>query len=293
MAWIASSSRRGSKLPETPPLLNVEKVHVAFGKRRGRKQVIEAVDLQVHAGEIVGLIGESGSGKTTIARAVLGLAHAAGGRISIAGEDVTGFSASQWRDFRRRGVVQYVFQDPLRSLDPDVLIGDSISEPLRIRGGLSKDQIKAAVLAQAAEVRFDEHLLRRYPAEISGGQRQRAAIARALITQPKLIILDEPVSALDAATRVQVLEMLLSLRSDSVGLLYISHDIGSVIGITDRTYVLYRGMVVEHGETRALATTPDHVYTRLLIGSTPTLSGKALDREQRRELRDELESLSV
>lgn len=280
-------------MPETPPLLNVEKVHVAFGKRRGRKQVIEAVDLQVHAGEIVGLIGESGSGKTTIARAVLGLAHAAGGRISIAGEDVTGFSASQWRDFRRRGVVQYVFQDPLRSLDPDVLIGDSISEPLRIRGGLSKDQIKAAVLAQAAEVRFDEHLLRRYPAEISGGQRQRAAIARALITQPKLIILDEPVSALDAATRVQVLEMLLSLRSDSVGLLYISHDIGSVIGITDRTYVLYRGMVVEHGETRALATTPDHVYTRLLIGSTPTLSGKALDREQRRELRDELESLPV
>jgi ABC-type glutathione transport system ATPase component len=280
-------------LPETTALLNVENVHVAYGRRRGRKQVIDSVDLQVHAGEIVGLIGESGSGKTTIARAVLGLARVAEGQISVAGEQVTGFSGSQWRDFRRRGVVQYVFQDPLRSLDPDVQIGDSISEPLRIRGGLSKDEIGAAVCAQAAEVRLDEALLDRFPAEISGGQRQRAAIARALISQPKLIILDEPVSALDAATRVQVLEMLLSLRSDSVGLLYISHDIGSVIGITDRTYVLYRGGVVEHGATRALANTPQHLYTRLLIGSTPTLSGNSLDGAQRRELRAELETLGV
>jgi ABC-type glutathione transport system ATPase component len=293
MAWTASSNRKGSKLPDTTALLNVEKMDVAFGTRRARKHVIDSVDLQVRAGEIVGLIGESGSGKTTIARAVLGLAHVARGKVYVAGEEVSGFSGSQWRDFRRRGVVQYVFQDPLRSLDPDVLIGDSISEPLRIRGGVSKDEIKAAVRAQAAEVRFDEELLDRYPAEISGGQRQRAAVARALITRPKLIILDEPVSALDAATRVQVLDMLLSLRSDSVGLLYISHDIGSVIGITDRTYVLYRGKVVEHGATRALAIAPEHVYTRLLIGSTPTLSGKALNGVQRRELRDELETLAV
>jgi peptide/nickel transport system ATP-binding protein len=293
MALTESLTRRGSQLPDATPLLDARNIHVAFGKRRGRKQVIDAVDLQVHAGEIVGLIGESGSGKTTIARAVLGLAPVAGGQIHVAGEEVTGFSGSQWRDFRRRGVVQYVFQDPLRSLDPDVLIGDSISEPLRIRGGFSKDEIKAAVCAQAAEVRLDEGLLDRFPGEISGGQRQRAAIARALITEPKLIILDEPVSALDAATRVQVLEMLLSLRSDSVGLLYISHDIGSVIGITDRTYVLYRGKVVEHGSTRMLGTEPKHIYTRLLIGSTPTLTGKALDGAQRRELRDELEALTV
>jgi ABC-type glutathione transport system ATPase component len=280
-------------LPDTSPLLNVENVDVAFGKRRARKNVIDSVDLQVRAGEIVGLIGESGSGKTTIARAVLGLAPVAGGQIRVAGEEVTDFSGSQWRDFRRRGVVQYVFQDPLRSLDPDVLIGDSISEPLRIRGGVSKDEIRAAVCAQAAEVRLDEQLLNRFPAEISGGQRQRAAIARALISQPKLIILDEPVSALDAATRVQVLEMLLSLRSDSVGLLYISHDIGSVIGITDRTYVLYRGKVVEHGATTTLGAAPKHLYTRLLIGSTPTLTGKALDSAERRELRAELETLAV
>lgn len=280
-------------MSETNALLEVRKIDLAFGKRRSKKQVIDSVDLQVQAGEIVGLIGESGSGKSTIARAVLGLAHVAGGRIHVAGEEVTGFSASQWRDFRKRGVVQYVFQDPLRSLDPDVLIGDSIAEPLRIRGGSSKDEVQAAVRAQATEVRLEEELLDRFPGEISGGQRQRAAIARALISQPKLIILDEPVSALDAPTRVQVLEMLLSLRSDRVGLLYISHDIGSVAGITDRTYVLYRGKVVEHGVTRTLAIAPEHAYTRLLIGSVPTLSGKALDGAERRELRAELEGLPV
>jgi ABC-type glutathione transport system ATPase component len=277
-------------LSETNPLLNVERLDVSFGRRRAKKQVVDSVDLKVQPGEIVGLIGESGSGKSTIARAVLGLAPVAEGQIRVAGEEVTGFSGSQWRDFRRRGVVQYVFQDPLRSLNPDVVVGDSISEPLRIRGGLSKSEIKTAVHAQAAEVRLGEQFLDRYPGEISGGQRQRAAIARALITEPRLIILDEPVSALDAATRVRVLDMLVSLRSESVGLLYISHDIGSVAGITDRIYVLYRGKVVEQGVTRAIATAPEHPYTRLLIGSVPTLTGQSLDGAQRQELRAELES---
>ena len=280
-------------MSETGPLLDVQNLDVAFGKRRTRTQVIDSVDLRVRPGEVVGLIGESGSGKSTIARAVLGLAPVETGEIRVAGEPVTGFSGSQWRDFRRRGVVQYVFQDPLRSLNPDVLIGDSISEPLRISGGLSKGEITASVHAQAAQVRLAEQLLDRYPGEVSGGQRQRAAIARALICKPKLIILDEPASALDAATRVQVLDMLISLRSESVGLLYISHDIGSVAGITDRIYVLYRGRVVEQGTTRTVATAPEHPYTRLLIGSVPTLTGNPLDATQRRELRDELEAMAA
>ena len=280
-------------MSEINSLLTVETIDVAFGKRRARKLVVDSVNLRVQPGEIVGLIGESGSGKSTIARAVLGLAPVAKGQIHVAGEEVTGFSGSQWRDFRRRGVVQYVFQDPLRSLNPDLLIGDSISEPLRIRGGPSKDGIRAAVQGQAAQVRLDEELLSRYPGEVSGGQRQRAAIARALISQPKLIILDEPVSALDAATRVQVLDMLVRLRSETVGLLYISHDIGSVAGITDRTYVLHRGRVVEQGVTRTVATAPEHPYTRLLIGSVPTLTGESLDAAQRRELRDEVDALAA
>ena len=271
-----------------PPFLDIEEIDVHYGRRRGRRHVVRSAGLQVDAGEIVGLIGESGSGKSTIARAVLGLVAVSGGHIRIGGDDVTGFSAAQWRAFRRRGVVQYVFQDPLRSLDADMLIADSIAEPLRIRGGLSRGGIADAVRAHAAKVNLDEALLARFPGEISGGQRQRAAIARALITQPRLLILDEPVSALDAVNRVQVLATLTGLRAEGVGLLYISHDLGSVAGITDRTAVLYQGAVVESGVTRELVNDPRHPYTRLIVGSAPTLSGTPLDRRQRDELRAEL-----
>lgn len=280
-------------MSEIQPLLEIDGIDVFYGKRRTKRQVVRSAGLRVGAGEIVGLIGESGSGKSTIARAVLGLVDVAGGRVHIGGEEVTKFSRSQWRAFRRRGVVQYVFQDPLRSLDADLPIIDSISEPLRIRGGMSRANISEAVLTFAARVKLDEALLSRYPGELSGGQRQRASIARALITRPRLIILDEPVTALDAANRVQVLASLTALRSDDVGLLYISHDLGSVAGITDRTAVLYQGSVVESSETSELVNNPQHAYTRLLVGSAPTLSGPPLDRRQRGELRAELELLSA
>lgn len=274
-------------------LLDIDDIDVHFGKLRNKRQVIRSAGFRVNAGEIVGLIGESGSGKSTIARAVVGLVDVSAGHIRVAGEDVTEFSGSQWRSFRRRGVVQYVFQDPLRSLDSDMLIADSIAEPLRIRGGLSRASVADAVRTYAAKVQLDEELLSRFPGEISGGQRQRAAIARALITRPRLIILDEPVSALDAANRVQVLDTLTALRSDDVGLVYISHDLGSVAGITDRTVVLYEGAVVESDVTSELVNNPQHPYTRLLVGSAPTLSGTPLDRRQRSELRAELELLSA
>jgi len=251
--------------------------------------VIQTAAFTVGAGEIVGLIGESGSGKSTVARAVLGLVDVHRGSIHVGGEDVTSFSGAQWRSFRRRGVVQYVFQDPLRSLDGDMLVVDSIAEPLRIRGGLSRSQVLDAVSTHADKVHLDPSLLQRHPAQLSGGQRQRAAIARALITEPRLLILDEPVSALDAASRVQVLDSLIALRSDDVGLLYISHDLGSVAGITDRTIVLYQGAIVESGPTSEIVRRPQHPYTRLLVGSAPTLSGTPLDRQQRRALREELE----
>jgi ABC-type glutathione transport system ATPase component len=275
-------------LSEVQPFLEIDDIDVHYGKRRGKHHVIQSAGFEVGTGEIVGLIGESGSGKSTIARAVLGLVGVSRGHIRVGDEDVTKFSASRWRAFRRRGVVQYVFQDPLRSLDADTLIADSIAEPLRIRGGLSRAGIAEAVRTYAAKVNLDEALLTRFPGEISGGQRQRAAIARALITEPRLLILDEPVSALDAVNRVQVLATLTSLRSEGVGLLYISHDLGSVAGITDRTVVLYQGAVVESGLTRQVVTSPQHPYTRLLVGSAPTLSGLPLDRRQRDELRAEL-----
>jgi ABC-type glutathione transport system ATPase component len=272
-----------------PSLLDVEDIDVHYGKGRSKRRVIHSAGLQVAPGEIVGLIGESGSGKSTVARAIVGLIGVSHGRIHVGGEDVTAFSGLQWRDFRRRGLVQYVFQDPLRSLDADMLIADSIAEPLRIRGGLSRSAVTEAVLTYAAKVKLDEILLSRFPGEISGGQRQRAAIARALISEPRLIILDEPVSGLDAANRVEVLASIIALRSEGVGLLYISHDLGSVAGITERTVVLYQGAVVESDATSAIVNNAQHPYTRLLVGSAPTLSVTPLDRSQRSELRAELE----
>ena len=151
-------------LPDPVPLLDVDAIDVHYGRRRNKRQILSGVSLAVRAGEVVGLIGESGSGKSTIARAVIGLAPFAAGRITVAGNEVTRFHGKQWRSFRRRGVVQYVFQDPLRSLDADVLIGDSIAEPLRITHAGSRAEIDQRVKEYAAKVHLDEALLSRFPA---------------------------------------------------------------------------------------------------------------------------------
>jgi ABC-type glutathione transport system ATPase component len=275
-------------LSDDAPLLDVGAIDVHYGKRRNKRQVLSAVSLQVRAGEIVGLIGESGSGKSTVARAIIGLAPVTAGQITVAGNEVTKFRRNQWRSFRRGGFVQYVFQDPLRSLDADVLVADSIAEPLRITRAGSRAEIEQRVKEYAARVRLDEELLSRFPAEISGGQRQRAAVARALVTEPKLLILDEPVSALDAANRVQVLGSFAGLRSNGIAMLYISHDLGSVAGICDRTAVLYQGRIVEYGPTTEIVRNPQHPYTRLLVGSAPTLHGTPVERKTRDQLRAEL-----
>jgi ABC-type glutathione transport system ATPase component len=275
-------------LSDDAPLLDVGAIDVHYGKRRNKRQVLSAVSLQVRAGEIVGLIGESGSGKSTVARAIIGLAPVTAGQITVAGNEVTKFRRNQWRSFRRGGFVQYVFQDPLRSLDADVLVADSIAEPLRITRAGSRAEIEQRVKEYAARVRLDEELLSRFPAEISGGQRQRAAVARALVTEPKLLILDEPVSALDAASRVRVLGGFAGLRSEGIAMLYISHDLGSVAGMCDRTAVLYQGRIVEYGPTTEIVNHPRHPYTRLLVGSAPTLRGTPVDRKARARLRAEL-----
>jgi ABC-type microcin C transport system duplicated ATPase subunit YejF len=280
-------------LADEAPLLDIDSVDVHYGRGRTKRSILAGVSLQVRPGEIVGLIGESGSGKSTIARAVLGLVPITAGRITVAGEEVTKFSRSRWRGFRRRGIVQYVFQDPLRSLDADVLIEDSIAEPLRITRAGSRIEIDRRVKAYAAKVRLDEALLTRFPGEISGGQRQRAAVARSLVTEPKLLILDEPVSALDAANRVGVLGGFAELRDEGIALLYISHDLGSVAGICDHTAVLYQGQIVETAPTATIVNDPQHPYTRLLVGSAPTLKGPPIDRLARAQLRAELDALTA
>ncbi|GGD65328.1 ABC transporter ATP-binding protein [Microbacterium murale] len=258
---------------------------VSYGTGRNRKQIIHDVSFEVGAGESVGVIGETGSGKSTIARAIVGLVPAAAGTVAVGGEEVTSFRPGQWRDFRRRGVIQYVFQDPLRALDPDLTIGDSLAEPLRLQGRLSKAQIRDRIAFRLEQVRLHPRLLERFPGELSGGQRQRVLLARALATEPRVLILDEPVSALDAANRVSVLEILNDLRAAGTSLVFISHDLGSVAGVTDRVLVLYRGEIVESGPTVDVVSEPQHPYTRLLVGSAPSLHTGAIAREERAELR--------
>ncbi|WP_333744811.1 ABC transporter ATP-binding protein [Streptomyces ardesiacus] len=250
----------------------------------GPPRVLHGVSLSVAPGETVGLIGETGSGKSTLARTVLGLVRPTAGSVVLDGEDVTAYGARQWRELRRGGVVQYVFQDPLRSLDPDLTVEASLTEPLLVRG-TSRAEAAARVRSFLPRVRLTEDLLGRLPGELSGGQRQRIAVARALVTDPRLVILDEPVSALDSANRVQVLEILKELRASGVALVFISHDLGSVAGIADRIAVLYRGELVEVGAARDVVGRPEHPYTRLLVGSAPTLRGAPADRAERAALR--------
>jgi ABC-type glutathione transport system ATPase component len=265
-------------------VLEVEGLEVNYGLGRKRNRVLDGVSLSVSHGEAVGLIGETGSGKSTFARAVLGLVRATQGRIVIDGQDVAQAKAREWRELRRRGLVQYVFQDPLRSLNPDLTVEQSVVEPLLIRG-VAKGEAAERSRSYLERVHLDPELLRRFPGELSGGQRQRVAVARALITEPRLIILDEPVSALDSANRVQVLEILKGLRDSGVALVFISHDLGSIAGVTDRIAVLYQGELVEVGASRDVINAPQHLYTRLLVNSAPTLRSAAANRSERDALR--------
>jgi ABC-type glutathione transport system ATPase component len=264
-------------------VLEVEDLEVHYGLGRQRRRVLDGVSLTVSPGEAIGVIGETGSGKTTLARAVLGLVPFSG-RVVIDGQDVSKARARQWRDLRRAGVAQYVFQDSLRSLDPDLAVGKSLVEPLLIQG-IPRAEAEARARAFLDRVHLDAELLDRLPGALSGGQRQRVAVARALVTEPKLIMLDEPVSALDSANRVLVLEILKGLRESGIALVFISHDLGSVAGLTDRIAVLYQGELVEAGPTRSIINAPQHVYTRLLIDSAPTLRSAAAKRSERESLR--------
>lgn len=275
------------------PILEVEALDVAFGRGHGRTVALSGASLRLLPGEAVGVIGESGAGKSTLARAVLGLAPVTAGSVRVVGRDVGRLSRRERRDFGRSGVAQYVFQDPLRSLDPDQTVQAAVAEPLQIRGELSRAEIVDAVRAQFAAVELDVSLLDRFPAQLSGGQRQRVAIARALVTGPRLLLLDEPVSALDSANRVRILQLLERLRATTdITLLFISHDLGSIAGVTDRTIVLHDGRIVEDGPTAQVITAPEHPYTRLLVGSAPTLTSGAADRSRRAQLRAELAAAS-
>src|ERR1700678_574013 len=255
-----------------PPLLAVESVDVTLGRGWRANRVLSGVNLAVRPGEIVGLVGETGSGKTTLARTVVGLVRPKSGRVVYDGNETSRLRGGGLRRERRQGHVQLVFQDPLRSLDPDLTVEQIVGEGLRIRGGLEGKEIEARVTDALRKVGLDATLLSRTPGQISGGQRQRVSIARALATDPGLLFCDEPVSALDASNRNYILRLLGDLR-DSLNLpiVIISHDVSSLAGIADRVVVLYRGRIVEDGPVARVFTAPRHPYTALLMASAPSV----------------------
>jgi len=251
----------------------------AFGaKSRGEVRAVDEVSLAIRTGETLGLVGESGSGKSTLGRLILRLIEPTSGSILFEGRDLLGS-----RDMRHlRRDLQIIFQDPFASLDPRFRVEDIIAEPLVIHGDaansgsrrFTKDEVRTRVAELLRAVGLDESARNRYPHEFSGGQRQRIGIARALALRPKFIVCDEPVSALDVSVGAQIVNLLAQLQRDfGLTYLFISHSMPVVRYLSTRIAVMYRGKIVEVGESAQIAEHPQHAYTRSLIAATPQVSG--------------------
>jgi ABC-type glutathione transport system ATPase component len=257
---------------ETQPLLDVRDLRVRFRGSDGGEHhtVLDGVDLTICPGEIVGIIGETGSGKTTLIRAIAGLVPPNGGTVTLEGEDITRLSRRHRRALRRSGAIQLVFQDSSRALDPSLPIWQSVTEGLAIRGQRNTTELRGQAARVLELVGLDPELADRRPGAVSGGQRQRVAIARAIVLDPKLVLCDEPVSALDASNRHYVLQMLHGLRDRlGISMAIISHDLTSMVGVVDRVVVLSDGRVVEEGPTSRVFAHPEHEYTQELIAAAP------------------------
>ena len=264
-------------------LLTVSDLRLRYpgrGLRSSGPEVLRGVSLSIRPGETLGLVGESGSGKTTLGRAVLGLAQPTGGSITFDGRDITHLKARERRPLAKD--VQVVFQDPYTSLNPAMQIADILSEPL-IAQGTPGPEARNAVGSLLDKVGLPANAAQRYAREFSGGQRQRVAIARALALSPRLIVCDEPVSALDLTTQARVLELFIELqRTTGVAYLFITHDLSVVRHVSHRVAVMYRGELVETGPTAEVTSRPAHEYTRALMLAAPTA-----DPDRQRERREE------
>jgi len=260
-------------------LVEVDAVSKSYPRRVGLSHeprfVVEEVSLRIESGETLGLVGESGSGKTTLARMILGLVEPTQGSIRVNGIDVARASCAELRRLRRQ--MQPVFQDPYAALNPRMKVLEIVTEPLvihRHEAGIKTDSgvLRARAVKLLSEVGLDESALSRYPHEFSGGQRQRINIARALALRPRLLILDEPVSALDVSVGAQIVNLLRRLqREHGLTYLFISHSMPLVRYLSTRIAVMERGRLVETGEAVALCKHPQQAYTRQLIQATPEL----------------------
>ncbi len=253
------------RVGETDVVLAVRDLVMHFGPVRA----VDGVSLQLRRGQVVALVGESGSGKSTVGRCIVRLLEPTDGEVRLEGQDVTHLSRRHLREHRRH--VSMVFQDPAGSLDPRMLVGDVVAEPLRLQGGRPSRQERRDKVSEAlGRVGLRPEVARRYPHELSGGQRQRVSIARALMSDPTLLIADEPTSALDVSVQASVLNLLADLQRDiGFACLFITHDLSAVEYLADEIAVMYLGQLVEHGSREAIFASPAHPYTQALLSAAP------------------------
>ncbi|MFI7088198.1 ABC transporter ATP-binding protein [Streptomyces anulatus] len=270
---------------DAAPLLEAVALRREFGRGSGRVAAVDGVSLTVHAGRTLGIVGESGSGKTTLGRMLVRLLDPTAGRLRYEGREIGSLPEKELRSFRRD--LQMVFQDPVASLNPRRSVGESVADPLRAAGESDEGRIRDRVGELLERVGLDPGRYERYPHEFSGGQRQRVGIARALAAEPKLIVCDEPVSALDVTTQAQVVELLSELQRElGIGLVFIAHDLAVVRQVSDEVAVMRRGVIVEQGSADAVYADPQDPYTRQLLAAVPALDPglAAARRTARKEL---------
>ena len=279
------------------PLLSVRDLRVhfpftrgsIFNRKRGVIRAVDGVSFDVWPGETFGLVGESGCGKSTLARAILNLIPPTEGSVRFDGTEIAGLGEAAMRPFRRD--MQMIFQDPFASLNPRMTVGAIVGEPMKIFRLHDRSRRKLEVMRLLDMVGLNPRYLNRYPHEFSGGQRQRIGVARALAVQPRLIICDEPVSALDVSIQAQVINLLMDLQKElNLAYVFIAHDLSVVRHISDRVGVMYLGRIVEVADRQSLYENPRHPYTKALLSAVPIPDPKAERNRQRIMLSGEVPS---